>query len=99
MLASLAGKLLQESESSSASNNASEENHLLAICKDVIKQERQDVNKPLKAECIEQASCEESNFVSERALENNEQKFSLQQSQSQHDALLDSTSTFSGSAY
>ncbi|KAI6668972.1 hypothetical protein NL676_003857 [Syzygium grande] len=98
LLASLAGKLLRESESSSASNNASEENHLLAICKDVTKQERQDVNKPLKAECIEQASCEESNFVSDRALENNEQKFSLQQSQSQHDPLLDSTSTFSGSA-
>lgn len=98
LLASLAGKLLQESESSSASNNASEENDHLAICKDVIKQERQDVDKPLKAECIEQASCEESNFASEHALENNEQKFSLRQSQSQHDALLDSTSTFSGSA-
>lgn len=88
LLASLAGKLLQESESSSASNNASQENDQLAICKDVIKQERQDVDKPLKAECIEQASCEESNFVSEHALESNEQ----------HDALLDSTSTFSGSA-
>ncbi|PQQ06641.1 telomere repeat-binding protein 3-like [Prunus yedoensis var. nudiflora] len=58
LLASLAGKLLQESESSSASSNASEGNSKPAFGKDV-KQERQDEHKPLKEECVDQGSSEE----------------------------------------
>ncbi|KAM1126072.1 hypothetical protein ACFX2B_040796 [Malus domestica] len=58
LLASLAGKLLQESESS-ASSNASEGNLQPAFGIDV-KQERQDEHKPLKEECPDQGSSEES---------------------------------------
>ncbi|GMN41480.1 hypothetical protein TIFTF001_010703 [Ficus carica] len=66
LLASLAGKLLQESESSSsASSNASEGINHPAFGKDVIKQERPDGDKLLKEECFEQGSSEESAFVSE----------------------------------
>ncbi|GAV75168.1 hypothetical protein CFOL_v3_18647 [Cephalotus follicularis] len=73
LLASLAGKLLQESESY-ASSNASEGNDRHAIVKDVIKQERQDVVKPLKAECIDLGNCEVS-AVSEAASQNSDHKF------------------------
>ncbi|XP_068330555.1 telomere repeat-binding protein 3-like [Pyrus communis] len=58
LLASLAGKLLQESESS-ASSNASEGNLQPAFGIDV-KQERQDEHKPLKEECPDQGSSQES---------------------------------------
>ncbi|CAN6568808.1 unnamed protein product [Malus baccata var. baccata] len=58
LLASLAGKLLQESESS-ASSNASEGNLQPAFGIDV-KLERQDEHKPLKEECLDQGSSEES---------------------------------------
>lgn len=58
-MASLAGKLLEESESSSASSNASEGNLLPAFGKDV-KKESQDEHKPLKEECLDHGSSEES---------------------------------------
>ncbi|XP_050384886.1 telomere repeat-binding protein 3-like [Argentina anserina] len=59
LLASIAGKLLQESESSSASSHASKRNSQPAFDKDV-KQEIQDEHKPLKDECLDQGCSEES---------------------------------------
>ncbi|OMO59033.1 hypothetical protein CCACVL1_25149 [Corchorus capsularis] len=68
LLASLAGKLLQESESS-ASSNASEGSDHVSVGKDVVKQEIQYDNKPLKTECVEQGSCEGSVVASESTTE------------------------------
>lgn len=59
LLASIAGKLLQESESSSASSHASQGNSQPAFGKDV-KQERQDEHKPPKDERLDQGYSEES---------------------------------------
>ncbi|OWM70048.1 hypothetical protein CDL15_Pgr025897 [Punica granatum] len=68
LLASLAGKLLQESESSSASSNASEDNNNnLAIGKGVVKRESQDEDKLLKAEPFVPISGKESACISEQA--------------------------------
>ena len=72
-MASLAGKLLQESESSSASTNASEGNNQAAFGKDAIKQDRQD--KLLKEECFEQGSSEESAVASEISSPDIDEKF------------------------
>lgn len=61
LLASIAGKLLQESGSSSASSNASENNYSnLIIGKGVIKHENQDEDKLIKAEPSDSVSGEES---------------------------------------
>ncbi|TKY47432.1 Telomere repeat-binding protein 3 [Spatholobus suberectus] len=73
LLASLAGQLLQESESS-ASSNASEGNHQLAFSRGVIEQDGQDVVKPLKTEEIHQGSCAESTFKNEVASRNSSRK-------------------------
>ncbi|KAJ7960131.1 Telomere repeat-binding protein [Quillaja saponaria] len=50
LLASLAGKLLRETESSSSSSHASEGNVQPAFSKSILKQERIDEDKPLKAD-------------------------------------------------
>ncbi|XP_027334515.1 telomere repeat-binding protein 3-like isoform X2 [Abrus precatorius] len=73
LLASLAGQLLQESESS-ASSNASEGNHHPAISQGAIELDRQDEVKPLKTEGIHQGSCAESIFKTEIASQNSSQK-------------------------
>ncbi|XP_061357606.1 telomere repeat-binding protein 3-like isoform X2 [Gastrolobium bilobum] len=70
LLASLAGKLLQESESS-ASSNASEGNNQAAFSQGVIELDRQDGVKP---EGIHQGSCAESIFTPEVASQNSSQK-------------------------
>ncbi|CAI0412006.1 unnamed protein product [Linum tenue] len=62
LLASLAGKLLQESESSSASSNASDANDRPAISDGVVKREQVET-KPVKTECLDLGSCEESIFL------------------------------------
>ncbi|CAI0443240.1 unnamed protein product [Linum tenue] len=62
LLASLAGKLLQESESSSASSNASDAHDRPAISDGVVKRERVET-KPVKTECLDLGSCEESIFL------------------------------------
>ncbi|KAL6131480.1 hypothetical protein ACLB2K_069855 [Fragaria x ananassa] len=59
LLASIAGKLLQESESSSASSNASQGESQPAFGKEV-KQEIQDEHKLLKDECLYPGCSEES---------------------------------------
>ncbi|KAH1055430.1 hypothetical protein J1N35_033495 [Gossypium stocksii] len=69
MLASLAGKLLQESESS-ASSNASEGHECDSIGKNCFKQEIQYEDKPLKPKCFEQGRCEASVAASELTTEN-----------------------------
>ncbi|RDY13495.1 Telomere repeat-binding protein 3, partial [Mucuna pruriens] len=73
LLASLAGQLLQESESS-ASSNASEGNHQPAFGQGVIEQDRQDEVKPLKTEAVHQGSCAESTFKTEVASQNSSKK-------------------------
>ncbi|KAK7305739.1 hypothetical protein VNO77_43649 [Canavalia gladiata] len=73
LLASLAGQLLQESESS-ASSNASEGNHQPAVSQGVIEQDREDEVKPLKTKEIHQGSCAESIFKTEVASQNSNQK-------------------------
>lgn len=64
LLASLAGKLLQESESS-ASSNASEGNHHPAFSKCVVEKERCDEVKPSNEVGIHNGSCVESIFMTE----------------------------------
>ncbi|WVZ05645.1 hypothetical protein V8G54_018991 [Vigna mungo] len=73
LLASLAGQLLQESESS-ASSNASEGNNQPAFSQGVIEQDRQDEIKPLKKEEIHQGSCAESTIKTEVGSQNSSQK-------------------------
>ncbi|KAK7379266.1 hypothetical protein VNO80_04722 [Phaseolus coccineus] len=73
LLASLAGQLLQESESS-ASSNASEGNRQPAFSQGVIEQDRQGEVKPLKKEEIHQGSCAESTFKTEVGSQNSSQK-------------------------
>ncbi|KAI4370589.1 hypothetical protein MLD38_018929 [Melastoma candidum] len=97
LLASLAGKLLQESESSSASNNASDENDVLALCENGIKEERQDVDKPLKVESPEQGSWEESTSIAERCSECKELKCKFENyPQAESDHSQECTSVISG---
>ncbi|OWM87479.1 hypothetical protein CDL15_Pgr022590 [Punica granatum] len=96
LLASLAGKLLQETESS-ASNTASEENDQIAIHKDSPKDQIRDEDKPLKSE--EQGSCGDGVFMTEQASEISQQKDSLKRSpEVESDALWDCSSVFTGSA-
>ncbi|KAJ9175732.1 hypothetical protein P3X46_014258 [Hevea brasiliensis] len=98
LLASLAGKLLQESESS-ASSSASETNDQPAIGDDVIKQER-DEKKLLKTECLDQGSCEESVFIPEFAPSNNDKKCLLKKSQhAESDSILVRSSIITNSDY
>ncbi|XP_058786597.1 telomere repeat-binding protein 3-like [Vicia villosa] len=68
ILASIAGKLLEEGESS-ASSNASGGN-----IQGVIVEDRQDEVKPLAMEGIHQGSCTESIFTTEVASQNRDQK-------------------------
>ncbi|KAJ9160136.1 hypothetical protein P3X46_025567 [Hevea brasiliensis] len=88
LLASLAGKLLQESESS-ASSSASEPNDRPAIGDDVFKQ-KQDEDKALKTECLDQGSCEESVFIPKFALSNSDKKCILKESRhAESDSILE----------
>ncbi|XP_038712045.1 telomere repeat-binding protein 4-like isoform X2 [Tripterygium wilfordii] len=79
LLASLAGKLLQENESSSASSNASEGNDLPLISDADIKQEQKDENKPLIADCHNHGSHGESAFVPELGLQKRDGKCFLKE--------------------
>ena len=94
LLASLAGKLLQESASSSASSNASEGNHCPAIGQGVSEQERQDQVKPSATECILLGNCAESILMTEVASQNSSQKCLAQ---AEADAILECTSVSSKS--
>ncbi|KAJ8760353.1 hypothetical protein K2173_012594 [Erythroxylum novogranatense] len=80
LLASLAGKLLEESESSSASSIASEANKLPAIRNDAVKLE-QGEDTLLKKEYVDLGSCEESVYTPVFASQNGDRKFLLKESQ------------------
>lgn len=92
LLASIAGKLLRESESS-ASSNASEGIDLLACGKDAVKQEREFEDKPFKAEWLYQRNCGDSSFAFEMASQNISRKSSLKEfSHAESDDVLERTS-------
>ncbi|KAJ6429159.1 hypothetical protein OIU84_020736 [Salix udensis] len=96
LLASLAGKLLQESESS-ASSNASEANDQPIIGVGGVKCEQAE-DRPLKAECLDHGSCGESAFVAEFALPNSDQKCLLNEfSLAESDSILERSSMISNS--
>ncbi|KAJ9684280.1 hypothetical protein PVL29_016659 [Vitis rotundifolia] len=100
LLATLAGKLLQESESSSASSNVAAGKDRLNISKDGIKQKLQHDDKPLKGECLDQGSCEGIVFVSELASQDLSPKYTVKQfPHAVHDAILDCTSAVASSDY
>ncbi|CAL0307635.1 unnamed protein product [Lupinus luteus] len=73
LLASLAGKLLQESESS-ASSNAIEGNHHHAFSHSVVEKERQGEVSPLIAKGVHNGSCAESIFMTKMESEKSSQK-------------------------
>jgi hypothetical protein len=73
ILASIAGKLLEESESS-ASSNASEGNNQHSFREGIIVQDRQDEAKPSITEGIHHGSSGESIFTTEVASQNLDQK-------------------------
>ncbi|XP_019460821.1 PREDICTED: telomere repeat-binding protein 4-like isoform X2 [Lupinus angustifolius] len=73
LLASLAGELLQESESS-ASNNASEGNHHPSFSHTLVEKERQGEVRPLMAKGIHNGSCAESILFTEMESQKSNQK-------------------------
>ncbi|OIW04061.1 hypothetical protein TanjilG_00621 [Lupinus angustifolius] len=73
LLASLAGKLLEESESS-ASSNASEGNNHPSFSQSVVEKERQDEVKPFMAKGIHNGSCAECTFKTEMESQKSIQK-------------------------
>ncbi|KAE9596149.1 putative transcription factor MYB-HB-like family [Lupinus albus] len=73
LLATLAGKLLQDSESS-ASSNASEGMNHPAFSQSVVEKERQDEVKPLKAKGIHNGSCAECTVKTEMESQRSIQK-------------------------
>lgn len=101
LLASLAGKLLQETESSSASSNASQGNNQSAFDQYVVKQGRQDEEipvKPVKEECFEPGSSEESASINELTSKCIDQKYILKEFPStDSNAVLEHTSSIAKS--
>ncbi|CAI0412007.1 unnamed protein product [Linum tenue] len=98
LLASLAGKLLQESESSSASSNASDANDRPAISDGVVKREQVET-KPVKTECLDLGSCEESIFLPDYGSPSSDSRGSLNEIPlpAESDAILERYSTVSNS--
>ncbi|XP_044509790.1 telomere repeat-binding protein 4-like [Mangifera indica] len=98
LLASLARKLLQESESS-ASSNASRNDHA-AISKETVKDGCLFEDKPLKTECLERGSCEGSAVMSQSASQNCDQKCSLNEIPlAEDDDISERTSKFIDSGF
>lgn len=92
LLASLARQLLQENESSSASSNASGNDHS-AVGQDSVEDGQQYDEKPVKKEFLDQGSCEVSAVVSESASQNCNQKCLLNEfSLVEDDDVLERTS-------
>lgn len=97
LLASIAGKLLQESESS-ASSNASEGNDQPSTSKDVVKREQQDEDKPFMAGWTNQGSCGDSSLASELASQNINLKCILKElSHAESDDVLERNSIINNS--
>lgn len=97
LLAAVAGKLLQESESS-ASSNASEVKLQPCSHMNGIKKERIEENKAFKSECLDQGSCVESEFIPEPAVQEQNFKCSVEDHPHvENDSLLERTSIVSSS--
>ncbi|XP_057978952.1 telomere repeat-binding protein 4-like [Malania oleifera] len=63
LLATVAGELLQGSESSSASSSAAAVNDQFAFGRNAVKQEQEVVNKPVKTESVDEESFKEKAFM------------------------------------
>lgn len=99
LLASLAKKLLQESESSSASSNASGNDHV-TIVKDAVKDSHHYECKPLKTEYLDQGTSEVSAVVSESASQICNQKCSMNEFPlAEDDEILERTSKIMDSGF
>ncbi|MBA0842928.1 hypothetical protein Goarm_000162, partial [Gossypium armourianum] len=89
LLASLAGKLLEEGESSASSNASAGHDHV-SIGKDVKLETRYD-DKPLKTECVGHVSCDASVVTSDWTTENSDN--SKEPKHSENNAILEPTLT------
>ncbi|XP_052205881.1 telomere repeat-binding protein 4 isoform X2 [Diospyros lotus] len=99
LLAVVAGKLLQESESS-ASSNADEGKNISFIHRGGIKREKSEDGKVLKPECLDQASCIEGAFLSEVAAHKCNLKSTVGEFPNPEcDTVMESTSIISGSDF
>lgn len=87
LLASLAGKLLEEGKSSASSNASAGHDHV-SIGKDVKLETRYD-DKPLKTECVEHVSCDVSVVTSDWTSENSDN--SKEHKHSENNAILKPT--------
>ncbi|XP_009615640.1 telomere repeat-binding protein 4-like isoform X1 [Nicotiana tomentosiformis] len=97
LLAAVAGKLLQESESSTSSN-AAEGKYELSDCRDGIKCEQVEEDKAVKSECLDQGSCVESAYIPEPAVREQNLKHDLDKPYyAENNSILEHTSTVIGS--
>nr|XP_016503288.1 PREDICTED: telomere repeat-binding protein 4-like [Nicotiana tabacum] len=97
LLAAVAGKLLQESESSTSSNVA-EGKYELSDCRDGIKCEQVEEDKAVKSECLDQGSCVESAYIPEPAAREQNLKHDLDKPYyAENNSILEHTSTVIGS--
>ncbi|KAG8473782.1 hypothetical protein CXB51_035967 [Gossypium anomalum] len=87
LLASLAGKLLEEGESSASSNASAGHDHVSID----VKLETQYDDKPLKTECVEHVSCDASVVTSDWTTENSDN--SKEPKHSENNAILEPTLT------
>lgn len=92
LLAAVAGKLLQESESSTSSNAAEG----IKLNKDDIKQEQEEC-KATRSECIDQGSCIESVFLPEALQHNVKAAQSKESPRVESDSVLEHTPNVVGS--
>ncbi|XP_077215240.1 telomere repeat-binding protein 3-like isoform X2 [Tasmannia lanceolata] len=89
LLATVAGKLLLEKESSPTPSNVSAGRGQFAIGKDIVKLELQDEEKPFKQDPCDQGSCDESVIAFKEASQRNTQTYTLKEySRAQEDANL-----------
>ncbi|OVA17848.1 SANT/Myb domain [Macleaya cordata] len=79
LLATVAGKLLQERETSPALSNESARRTQITVVEDNVKQEQRDEEKSLKVEPCDQVSSHESVVVSEFGLQGHDQNNNLQE--------------------
>lgn len=99
LLAAVAGKLLQESESS-ASSNASEAKVQPSCHMEGIKKGQIEETKAFRSECLDQGSCVESAFIPELAVGDQNFKSSVEDHPHiENDSLLEHTSIITSSDF
>lgn len=79
LLATVAGKLLLEKQSTPSSSNTPTDEDRSAVAKEIQKKEMQDENKQLKVEACDQGSCDRGFFVSDLVSQAYDQKCSLKE--------------------